>query len=130
MTYKIYPIAVLLVALSACKNDEKTYMVGTLERDRVEVSVESREPIIAIHVQDGQMLKVGDLILEQDPARLENILALQAALRDQSAARLAELQRGPRPETIRQARAQLASAQASGKNAAADLLRAIEQRQL
>ncbi len=101
-------------------------MVGTLERDRVEVTVESNEPIIAIHVQDGQILKTGDLILEQDPARLERILAQQVALRDQSAARLAELERGPRTETIREARAQLESARASAKNAAANLERAEE----
>ena len=126
MKYKTSFMLVILLALAACNNTEDTYMVGTLERDRVEVSVESSEPIIAIHVQDGQMLKTGDLILEQDPARLEAILAQQAALRDQSAARLAELQRGPRFETIREARAQLDSAQASAKNAAANLVRAKE----
>ena len=98
---------VLLLMLSACDQSEDTYMVGTLERDRVEVTVESNEPIIAIHVQDGQVLETGDLILEQDPARLERVLAQQTALRDQSAARLAELERGPRTETIREARAQL-----------------------
>jgi len=127
-----YPNAKLLLALLilatliACDNSEKTYMVGTLERDRVEVSVESNEPIIAIHVTDGQILKAGDLILEQDPARLEKMLAQQTALRDQSAARLAELQRGPRPETIREARAQLESAQATVKNAVANQKRAQE----
>ena len=116
----------LIITLVACNNAEVTYMVGTLERDRVEVSVESNEPIIAIHVTDGQMLKTGDLILEQDPARAEALLAQQIALRDQAAGRLAELQRGPRPETIREARAQLESAQASTINAAANLVRAKE----
>ena len=116
----------LIITLVACNNAEVTYMVGTLERDRVEVSVESNEPIIAIHVTDGQMLKTGDLILEQDPARLEALLAQQTALRDQAAGRLAELERGPRSETIREARAQLESAQASTINAAANLVRAKE----
>jgi len=126
MKYKLWWIPALLAALTACKNAQDTFMVGTLERDRVEVSVESNEPIIAIHVQDGQMLRTGDLILEQDPTRLERVLAQQAALTDQSAARLAELQRGPRPETIRQGRAQLESLQASAKDAAASLKRAKE----
>ena len=71
-------------------------------------------------------MSTGDLILEQDPARLESILAQQVALSDQAAARLAELQRGPRPETIREARAQLESAQALAKNAAANKERAQE----
>jgi HlyD family secretion protein len=126
MKYKSTLIPVLLLTLVACNNVDKTFMVGTLERDRVEVTVESNEPIIAIHVQDGQMLTAGDLILEQDPARLERILAQQVALRDQAGARLAELERGPRSETIREARAQLDSARASAKNAAANLKRAQE----
>jgi len=116
----------LLLMLSACNNSEDTFMVGTLERDRVEVTVENFEPIIAIHVQDGQMLEAGDLILEQDPERLNRVLAQQIALRDQSAARLAELERGPRNETIREARAQLESARSSAKNAATNLIRAKE----
>ena len=126
MKYEKWIIPVLLLSLGACNKAEKTFMVGTLERDRVEVTVESNEPIIAIHVQDGQMLKAGDLILEQDPARLERILAQQVALRNQSAARLAELVRGPRAETIREARAQLESARSSAKNAAANLKRVQE----
>ena len=126
MKYSLWFIPVLLLTLTACNNTDETFMVGTLERDRVEVSVESNEPIIAIHVKDGQMMNAGDLILEQDPARLENLLAQQIALRDQAAGRLAELQRGPRPETIREARAQLESTQASAKNAAANMARAKE----
>lgn len=126
MKHKKWILPGLLLTLTACNNTEESFMVGTLERDRVEISVESNEPIIAIHVEDGQMLNTGDLILEQDPARLLNILAQQTALRNQAGARLAELQRGPRAETIREARAQLASAQATAKNAAANLVRAQE----
>lgn len=126
MNYKNALLACFLLTLIACDTTERTFMVGTLERDRVEISVESNEPIIAIHVTDGQMLKTGDLILEQDPDRLNNVLAQQTALRNQAAARLAELERGPRAETIREARAQLESAQASKINAAANLKRAQE----
>ena len=121
-----WTITLLAVTLTACEFTDETFMVGTLERDRVEVSVESNEPIIAIHVDDGQMLEAGQLILEQDPARLQSVLARQVALRDQSAARLAELQRGPRPEIIRAAQAELEAAQATVVNAAANLERAQE----
>jgi HlyD family secretion protein len=126
MKFAQWLIPFALGTLVACNGTDTTFMVGTLERDRVEVSVESNEPIIAIHVQDGQVLGKGDLILEQDPSRLKNVLAQTVALRDQAAARLAELQRGPRPETIREARAQLQSARASATNAAANLVRAQE----
>ena len=124
--YRLWSIPVLLIALATCDNAEDTFMVGTLERDRVEISVESNEPIIAIHVTDGQILKAGDLILEQDPARLEKMLDQQKAMSDQAAARLAELKRGPRPETIREARAQLDSSRASARNAEENLKRAKE----
>jgi HlyD family secretion protein len=126
MKYKTWLIPLVMTVVTACENSDESYMVGTLERDRVEIRVESNEPIIAIHVIDGQMLEIGDLILEQDPARLERQLAQQAALRDQSAARLAELERGPRTEIIREARAQLDSAEASAINAAANMKRARE----
>lgn len=124
MSHRHHFMLLFTLMLGACDSTEKTYMVGTLERDRVEISVESNEPITSIHVTDGQMLNAGDLILEQDPARLEKKLAQQTALRDQSAARLAELKRGPRSEIIREARAQLESAEAITINAAANLARA------
>lgn len=120
-------LAVLLaISLGACDRSETTYMVGTLERDRVELKVESNEPIRSIHVQDGQEVSAGDLILEQDSERAEANLAQLSALRDQAAARLAELVRGPREESIRESRAQLTAARASRVNAAADLERTRE----
>jgi len=120
-------LAMLLTfSLGACDRSETTYMVGTLERDRVELKVESNEPIRSIHVQDGQEVAVGDLVLEQDSERAEASLAQLSALRDQAAARLAELVRGPREESIREARAQLTAARATRVNAAADLERTRE----
>ena len=120
-------LAMLLTfSLGACDRSETTYMVGTLERDRVELKVESNEPIRSIHVQDGQEVAVGDLVLGQDSERAEASLAQLSALRDQAAARLAELVRGPREESIREARAQLTAARATRVNAAADLERTRE----
>ena len=67
--------ALLGLSLVACDNTETTYMVGTLERDRVELKVETNEPIVSIHVADGQAVLPGDLVLEQDPARAAAHLA-------------------------------------------------------
>ena len=122
--WRLWLTAILCVAFAGCDNDKTNFMVGTLERDRVELSVESNEPIIALHVRDGQQVSTGELILEQDPARLNAVIAQQLALRNQAAARLAELQRGPRREAIREARAQLELSQALSKNTAANLKRA------
>lgn len=124
MNHRYFLSFLILLLFAGCETGEVTFMVGTLERDRVEVSVESNEPILSIHVTDGQILKAGDLILEQDPSRLENLLAQQKATTAQAAARLAELKRGPREETIREARAKLESSEASSANARENLKRA------
>jgi len=112
--------------LTACEKNDESEMVGTLERHRIELKVESNEPLIAIHVRDGDAVQTGDLVLEQDPRRAQARHAQQAALRDQAAARLAELERGPRQEAIRESRAQLESLQALTVNAAAELKRSRE----
>jgi HlyD family secretion protein len=122
----IFLAIAILPLLAACDRDQATYMVGTLERNRIELRVESNEPIISINVQDGQYVAAGDLVLVQDPARAAARLAQLESQRDQAAARLAELQRGPRDESIREARAKLTAAQASRANAAANLKRTRE----
>jgi HlyD family secretion protein len=122
----ILPCVLLLGVLTACDRQETTYMVGTLERDRIDVVVESNEPITVIHAKDGQEVEPGDLILEQDPARAAARLAQQVGLRNQAAARLAELERGPREELIREARAKLEASRARQINAKANLQRTRE----
>ncbi len=119
-------LMMLPLLLPACQQADKATMVGTLERDRIELKVESNEPLVAIHVQDGQPVVAGDLLLEQDATRAQARLAQQSAVRDQTAARLAELERGPRQEAIRESRARLASLQALTVNATAELQRARE----
>ncbi len=116
----------LLFTLVACDREEITYMVGTLERDRIDVVVESNEPIITIQARDGQEIVAGDLILEQDPERAAARLAQQVGLRNQAAARLAELERGPREESIREARAKLEASRAREVNTLAIFKRTQE----
>jgi HlyD family secretion protein len=119
-------LGLLPLLLTGCDRTETTYMVGTLERDRIDVVVESNEPIVSIAVADGQAVTAGDLILEQDPARAEARLAQHSGLRNQAAARLAELQRGPREELIREARAKLEASRVRESNARADYERTRE----
>jgi HlyD family secretion protein len=121
-------LLVLLVVslLSGCDGADKQRMVGTLERDRVEIKVENNEPIRAIHVSDGQAVNAGTLILEQDPERAQAQLARAKGQRGQAMARLAELKRGPREELISEARAGLDAARATRINAEASLERSRE----
>lgn len=113
-----------LLALGGCREERDGPMVGTLERDRVEVKVESSEPIVSREVRDGQAVAAGELLLRQDPARMQARLDQAAAQREQAAARLAELRRGPRQEVIRETRARLAAAEAEAANARTEFERA------
>lgn len=109
-----------LAALAGCNRPDPDLMVGTLERDRIELRVESNEPISALHVSDGAAVATGDLVLEQDSQRHRARLDRAEAERDQAAARLAELRRGPRQEAIREAQARLAASAVLTRNARAD----------
>ena len=119
-------LALAALLLAYCERETENFMVGTLERDRIELKVESSEPIVSIDVRDGQAVVPGDRVLTQDPARARQRLQQLAGLRDQAAARLAELQRGPREETIREARANLEATRVQRDNARADLERTRE----
>ncbi len=120
-------LSLLSIALTAsCTEKNENTMVGTLERDRIELKVESSEPIVAIRVEDGDIVNAGTLILEQNPSRHQARWDQQAALRDQAAARLGELRRGPRKEAIAEAQARLVANEVLTRNAMADLERATD----
>ena len=126
MTPPYIALALAALLLASCERDPETFMVGTLERDRIELKVESSEPIVSIDTRDGQAVAPGDLVITQDPARARQRLEQLAGLRDQAAGRLAELKRGPREETIREARANLEATRVQRSNALADLERTRE----
>ncbi len=121
----------LLCLLAACGGDPAAVpAVGTLERDRIELAAEAAEPIVAVHVREGDRVAAGDAVLALDPRRLAAQVARAQGLRDQARARLAELERGPRAERIREARARLAAAESAAANAQReyDRVRALAQR--
>lgn len=119
-------LAATTFLLAACSEDAPERLVGTLERDRVELAVERNEPIVDIPVEDGETVTAGTVLLRQDTTRQAGLLAEARARRDETAARLAELRRGPRPEDIEQARAELAASQALTRNARSNLEREQE----
>lgn len=103
-------LLILGIFLVACE-EAVPVAAGLLESDRVEIVVESFEPIIAIEVIEGQTVYIGDVILVQDNARIlpreaeakASIANLEAVLAEQIA--------GPRNEVIEAARATLQAAQ-------------------
>lgn len=92
------------------REDERRRVVGYLESDRVEISAEASEPVVRIPVVEGQAVAKGELLLQQDMARIEAQVAEARAVLGQTRARLDELVRGPREEQIAAARANVAGA--------------------
>ncbi len=120
-----------LVLLAACGSDPADLpAVGTLERDRIELVAEANEPIVAILVREGDAVVAGQVLVQLDDALLDAQNARAEATRDELRARLAEAERGPRAERIREARARLAGAESAVRNAQSDFerARALEQR--
>lgn len=103
----------LAVLLTACTHSGPAPLFGTLERDRLELTAESNDPLIALDVHEGQSVEAGAIVARQDPAALDATLRAAQARADESNARLLELERGARREDIAQARARLVAARAS-----------------
>ncbi|MBU1190503.1 MAG: HlyD family efflux transporter periplasmic adaptor subunit [Gammaproteobacteria bacterium] len=106
------PIYLLLsltaLLLTGCgSNADNGYAVGILEWDRIEVAAQVAEPVIAWEAQEGSLVTAGQLLLRLDDSHLQARANTAEAARAQAAARLAELERGTRPERIAQAQAQL-----------------------
>lgn len=111
------------LALFACGEQNHTEVVGILEWDRLELIAETNEPIVEIHAHEGDLLEAGQAILQLEPRRTQAQLAEAEAAREQAAARLAELKRGPRAELIEEARARLRGTESELSRATAEYQR-------
>ena len=100
--------------LSGCgsKSNPAT-LVGTLERDRIEIVAEEAEPILSLEVREGDHVAAGQVLLKQDTEVAAARLAQAEAQMAQAQHRLAELQKGARKETIDEGRARVAAARAA-----------------
>lgn len=104
-------MTLVLGLLAGCDRDDGPLpVVGTLERDRVEIVAEAREILLDVNVVEGQQVSAGDVIASQDAARARIDLDRARHARDRAQNRLAELLRGPRAEQIDEARANLEGA--------------------
>ncbi len=101
------------VLLAGCDRDDLDYAVGTIERYRIDLVADSGEPVIALHVTEGDRVQEGMALLEQDPGKLELALERAEAERVQAAALLKEAEAGPRAQEIEQGRAQFERSRAA-----------------
>lgn len=102
--------------LLGCGDDEPRAL-GTLEYDRITLPSPAAERIVAIDAREGQRVTAGARLVALDSTRTEaQTQALFAEVNRQKNI-LAELEAGARHETISQARANLAAAQAQARDA-------------
>lgn len=94
-----------MAAMAAGCGNEGGGLLGTLERDRIELVAEAREPIVEIAVREGDVVAAGATLLKLDATAADARLAESRAAAQQAERRLAELTAGARRETVREARA-------------------------
>jgi len=124
------PLAGFLAAavLAGCTEAGPPPIVGTLEWDRIAVTAELAEPVLAWHVAEGDRVAAGDVILTLDARRQDARIAEARSQLAAMEARFAELTHGARSETLDAARAHLASARAAQTDAETEYARAAEVR--
>lgn len=131
-SFRMWSLALGWVLLAGCDHDPEDALLGTLERDRVELVAEDSEPIVAIDVREGDHLAAGQRVLQQDRSAIDARLAAARAAEAQARQRLDELIEGPRREEILAAGAVLDAARARARAEEQEFVRisAVVARQL
>lgn len=112
MTRVTRPVIIIaLLAITACSGNESPLpLVGTLERDRLELIADAQERIVELSVTEGATVVAGDVLLRLDSELAVASIARAQASRDRAEQVLAEKIRGPRQENILEAKARYAGA--------------------
>jgi HlyD family secretion protein len=116
------------LSLAGCTEPAAAPLVGTLEWDRIAVTAELSEPVLHWAVAEGDRIEAGAVVLELDARRQDARIAEAESQLAMSEARLTELTRGARIETIDAARANLARARAAQTDAETEYARVAELR--
>ncbi|BCN92724.1 membrane protein [Thiomicrorhabdus immobilis] len=110
--------------MCGCQHEnELDKVVGTLEWDRIELTNEVSEPIVKLHVREGEKVNQGDVVLEFDKRRAQATLNSFIAIEEQLQARLDELVAGSRIEVMEQAKQAVVQAKSELHLAEIDLAR-------
>ena len=88
-------------------------MLGTLERDRLELIAESNERLVELFVEEGDRVTAGALLARQEAGAMEPRLAQSRASLAEAERRLGDLVEGPRSREIDEARATLKGAEST-----------------
>lgn len=107
---------IVCVLLAACQQ-APPQAYGTLEYERITLPAPVSEQVTAIHVREGERVEAGAVLLRLQSTTVEATTEAMSANAARQHSALDELRAGPRSESIAQARAQLAQAQASASQA-------------
>ena len=114
---RLLVVLVVAAALLAGCHRSSPEVLGTVEFDRITLPAPAAEHIVKIDVREGQYVPAGTRIMQLETTRTQAALDNARADLQQQQQALLELQRGPREEQIRQARANLVGAQAQSRDA-------------
>jgi HlyD family secretion protein len=121
---RLIALCLITIMVAGCEGPlAETPALGTLERDRIELSADSNEPIRAILVREGERVAAGQVLILQSTERAEAALARARAEQQIAKAALAEAEQGPRAQEIEQGRARLQAAVSAQSTALHELQR-------
>jgi len=111
---RLFALLVVCLCAAACsRGDYKDQVLGTLERDRLELIAEASEPLVEIDVHEGDHVAAGAKLARLDLGPMQARLGQALAARAVAEHRLDELVKGPRAQEIAEARAALEAAESS-----------------
>ena len=126
-------VLILVVLLSALLGYRYLYqqetdtgrvtLFGNVDQREVDLAFVLQERITQVHVEEGDRVEAGQLLADVDPVRYRQAVAQYEAELEAARQQLSELEHGSRPEEVRLARAELASAQAAERDAQASYQR-------
>ena len=96
-----------LLLLAGCTRERPVEVHGTVERDRLELIAESNERIVEIYVHEGDRVSAGARLVRQEAGTVQPRIDQSRAALGEAQRRLADLEQGPRPREIDEARAAL-----------------------
>lgn len=115
-TLLLVVVAIAMAVLFRAHNQD-LLLQGEVDAPEVIVSSKAKGRVVERHVERGDDVKVGQLLMTLESPELMAQLAGLAAARDQAQAQLDESLHGTREESIRNLKANLAQAQAEYENA-------------
>ncbi len=119
----LQPVAVMTMNHSASAVMPQRYTATVVARRTSSLAFQATERVDEILVDEGDYVTKGQLLARQDQAAIKAQYNAAVARSRQTGAVLAELEKGPRPETIAAARAELERLKAQSQLAQADFQR-------